>query len=568
MILQGVAVSPGVASGPAQVLDGRLSLHEAALVVSTQPPSQELERFHAARGRALAQLVSVRRHLASRGRSDDAAMFSTHAALLRDRTLLEPIEQRIQAGGCSAEAAVANAAFALERQFLASASSLLQERVADILDIGQRLVRCLRGLPELELADHGVVVAPSLSPSELVRAAHQGAIAVAVESCGRKSHTAILARGFGLPLVAGLENLLESISHGALVIVDGETGRVLVEPTAEERRQVDDRRPAAAGPATALTANDATTVDGQRVTVLLNISDTSEAAAVAQLQADGVGLYRTEFLYIDRSSWPSWEESFQQYSAVSQAIGDRELNIRLADFGAEKCPAYADIPINRNPSLGIRGVRLLLSRDDILGPQVAAIARLALDRPLTVLLPMIDTLDTLLLVKERVGRHAGCRRVDELPFRLGMMVEVPSAALNIEDLLEHVDCISLGLNDLTQYVLAADRDDELVEPFHDPLQPAVLRLVHRVIDQAGQRGKPVTMCGELAGDPLLLRLLLGFGARRFSVSRSHFHQTVAWIRQQSLGDLQRLAAEALRLGTGRAVRERVAASAGQISRYP
>jgi phosphotransferase system enzyme I (PtsI) len=280
------------------------------------------------------------------------------------------------------------------------------------------------------------------------------------------------------------------------------------------------------------------TRDGVRITVLLNVSDPVEASAVGELSADGIGLYRTEFHYMGSAGWPSEDECYDTYRRIAIAVGDRELNIRLADFGAEKCPAYADIPVNRNPSLGIRGIRLLLSREDILRPQVKALERLAQQRPITVLLPMVDTLDTLSRATQKLCRICRCHGQAKLPFRLGLMVEIPSAALAIKQLMAHVDSVSIGLNDLTQYLLAADRDDELVEPYHDPLQPVVLEVVQRVIEAADAAEKPVTMCGELAGEPRLVRALLAHGARRFSVSRLNYCDTVELIQGETVAPPQ------------------------------
>ncbi len=297
------------------------------------------------------------------------------------------------------------------------------------------------------------------------------------------------------------------------------------------------------------------TKDGVPIAILLNISDPLEAQNASAAGLAGVGLFRTEFLYMDRASWPEEEDSFQSYRRVAAALGEGELNIRLADFGAEKCPAYADIPVNRNPSLGIRGVRLLLARPDILEPQVRALARLARIRPLTVLLPMIDTLDTLLQIRGELCRICGISEGGALPFRLGTMVEVPSAALLIEDIIGQIDSVSVGLNDLTQYLLAADRDDEFMESYHDPLQPVVLRLLHQLVQVADAHGKPVTVCGELAGDPKLTALMLALGVRRISVSRSHVGRIAAALANLSISEVASLGPAVLHCSTGREVRQ-------------
>jgi len=243
---------------------------------------------------------------------------------------------------------------------------------------------------------------------------------------------------------------------------------------------------------------------------------------------------------------------------VARRLGERELAIRLVDFGADKCPAYADIPLNRNPSLGLRGIRLLLQREDILQPQVRAIARLARERPVTLLLPMLDTLDTLDATIDRLCRIAGCATREQFPFRLGAMIEVPAAAFLVEEILPHVDSISIGLNDLTQYLLAADRDDEFVERYHDAMQPSVLRLLGRLVTAASAQGKPLTICGELAGDPKLTGLLLALGVRRLSVARSSYRGVVKAVRQASARSMAGMGEEVLKLGTAAAVRKYVA----------
>jgi len=399
-----------------------------------------------------------------------------------------------------------------------------------------------------------------------VRYAHQGVVAIVTETCGAKSHTAILARGLGIPMITGIEGAAVRIRDGAPVVIDAGAGVMIVDPGQAEDDAVAAIRAARNQPLQAgLKAVAKTTRDGVPVSILLNISDPIEAENAAAAGLAGVGLFRTEFLYMDRTSWPTEDESFRAYERVAHAVGDGELNIRLADFGAEKSPAYADIPVNRNPSLGVRGVRLLLSRPDILEPQVRALARLGKSRPVTVLLPMIDTIDTLLRIEGELDRICGVSAGSPRPFRLGTMIEVPSAALLIDDMIGRVDSVAVGLNDLTQYLLAADRDDEYVESYHDALQPVVLRLVHRLVEAAVNRGKPVTMCGELAGDPLLTPLMLALGVRRISVSRSHVNRLAAALSGLSLADVAPLGPAVLGCSTGREVRDVLKAHGLSIS---
>jgi phosphotransferase system enzyme I (PtsI) len=357
-------------------------------------------------------------------------------------------------------------------------------------------------------------------------------------------------------MVTAIDGAVNRIRDGAPALIDAAAGLVIVDPgPADEETARHVRESKTPTSLCGLTPVPKTTKDGVSIALLLNISDPLEAENASAAGLAGVGLFRTEFLYMDRSGWPTDEESFQAYDRVARALGAAELNIRLADFGAEKCPAYADIPMNRNPSLGLRGVRLLLGRPDILEPQVRALARLARTRPVTVLLPMVDTLDTLLRIRGELRRICGSSEGEALPFRLGTMVEVPSAALMLEDIVEQVDSVSVGLNDLTQYLLAADRDDEFMESYHDPLQPVVLRMLHRIVQTADAHGKPVTMCGELAGDPKLTALMLALGVRRISVSRSHASRIAAALTDLSISDVAPLGPAVLHCSTGQEVRE-------------
>lgn len=534
MIASGICVSPGCAGGSAWVVDAETPLAAVADLPASLPASDELERWRAASSRAIAQLDRVQRQLVVRGDSHEAMIFAAHASMLTDAALTDQIEAQITGSGLSAEAAIARGVLSVHQRFLASHVSMIRDKASDLLDIGQRLLRCLSIANDVESASGAVVIANAVTPSDLIRFVRQGVAAVVTETCGLKSHTAILARGLGVPFITGITL---AVPNGADLLLDAANGVIVFDPTAQEQAQADEIRQQIKQQATATAAAHAEPItrDGVRIAVLLNISDPIEVPAVRELDADGVGLYRTEFHYLARNAWPTEDESYETYREVAAAMDGRELNIRLADFGAEKSPAYADIPVNRNPSLGIRGMRLLLGRNDILRPQVRALARVAQDHPITVLLPMIDTATTLAAATKKICDICQCGDRKALPFRLGMMVEVPAAAIALDDLIEHVDSLSVGLNDLTQYLLAADRDDELVERYHDPLQPAVVRLLKQVVATANSAGKPITMCGELAGHPELVRVLLANGARRFSVSRLHFADAIELIRRETTG---------------------------------
>lgn len=558
MILQGKKISDGVAAGKSHLI-GLPTLLAAALKILPQGnPDSEVERLNAAVALAEMQLVRLRRQLQGKIPQQDVGIFGAHSGMLRDGKFLAKIEEEIRRHGRSAESAVARVVKELFAGLMGSGLPLAQDKSYDILDIGRRLVRCLSpsGAVDEELGEHRIIVATSLTPSELVRYVRMGAKGFITETCGVKSHTAILARGFGLPLVTGITEAQDRIPQDASVIIDGERSLVFLNPTPEEQPQVDSLLQQIRGEEeTPVDALEPRTQDGEQITLLMNISAPAEAFAVSRFKAAGIGLFRTEFLYIDRDGWLTSDESLAIYKDVADRLGSLELNVRLVDFGAEKSPAYADIPVNRNPSLGLRGIRLLLQREDIMKPQVVALEKLARERPITVHIPMLDTLDTWDSAVEKLCRFSGCRKRAELPFKLGAMIEVPSAALMIDQLAPEVDAFSIGLNDLTQYLLAADRDDEVVGSFHDAMQPAVLRLVRQLVESAATFERPLTVCGELAGDPQLTGLMLGLGIRRFSVSRSNYRDVVRLLNRLSIARCRDIAQEILQMRTGAQIRE-------------
>jgi phosphoenolpyruvate-protein phosphotransferase len=557
----GRTISTGLSRGAAHVIDAKAILSAAQFVPAEGAPDHEVARLHAAIGRACVELDRLQRSLHGRVPAGDVAIFESHAALMRDSKFVSRIEKQIRDKNLSADAAVSRVVNDLYGDFVSHQVTLLQDKAADILDIGRRLVHCLAESPrsELEVGAAAVIVAAAVTPSEIIRFAHQGVAAIVTENCGAKSHTAILARGLGIPLVTGIPNIVELVPPQSEIIVDAGTGRVFVSPTEAERVAIDSlfRQRETPGLSPEAPPHVPVTSDGVTIKLLLNISDPVEAEPVPFLGASGIGLFRTEFLYMDRPWWPSPETSYHIYRQVADAIGDAELNIRLVDFGAEKCPAYADIPVSRNPSLGLRGIRLLLQNQEIVRDQVEALSRLARERPITVLLPMIDTLDTLDASINLLCDCCGVTSRRDLTFKLGTMIEVPSAALMVEELLERVDSLAIGLNDLTQYLLAADRDDETVEKYHDAMQPSVLRLIHRIVVAARTAGKPVSVCGELAGDARLTGLFLALGLRRLSVSRSSYNAVVNAVRHLSVRAMDGRSDELLKLSTSAAVRKYV-----------
>ncbi len=557
MILRGRGISPGAFEGRAHVLDVGSWMVAASGIAATRTPAGEVERLRAALARADKQLGRVKQELRGRIQRTDAEIFTAHLSMMRDPVLMRRIEVSIEHEGLSAEAAVANAATALHEEFESSPTDMVRDKAPDVLDICHRLLLCLDPAVESEsiAGEPTVLVASTLTPSELVRFAHRGPCAALTGTCGDRSHTAILARSLGVPLIAGIRGMRGIVKENSRVLLDAGRGLALVDPTPDLQAEVRriqkaiiriERQPDA--------PRQPITLDGVHVRLALNISGPTEAELVPRLGATGVGLFRTEFLYMSRSDWPDESECLAAYEATAAAMGDGELHVRLADFGADKRPEYADFPTSRNPSLGVRGVRLLLERTDILGPQVRALAAFAKRRPVSVLVPMLDTVDTLRRLRKTIARLCSVRE-EALPFQLGAMIEVPAAALSIEEILSEVELAAIGLNDLTQYLMAADREDEAVQQYHDGLQPAVLRLVRSVVVAGEAAAKPVSVCGELAGNPALTAALLAVGIRRFSVSRPDYGLVANLIEGLAISKLDARREDLLRAATGSEVRQ-------------
>lgn len=557
MILYGRCISPGAFEGTALVLDSNTWIESAAAGATRRTPEAEVERLRSAEARAASQLDQMGQQLVRHGHHADAEIFTVHAIMIRDPIFLQRIESAIRGEGDSAETAIAEATAEMHAEFDSSPIEMVRDKAPDILDIGRRLLRCLGAGEEGRATplDHPVLVAATLTPSDLVRFAQLGPCGALTETCGEKSHTAILARSLGVPLLTGLGRVVGQVKPAARVLMDADAGIALIDPAKEERTEETRIRFALARiEQEPFRARQPSTQDGVPIHLSLNISGARDAEFVSQLGAAGVGLFRTEFLYMARDSWPTEADCLADYEETAAATGAGELYIRLADFGADKSPDYAIFPSSRNPSLGVRGVRLLLDREDILGPQVRALAALSARRPVVMLVPMLDSVDTLHELLSQLERLCGLER-SAFPFRIGAMVEVPAAALCIDRILEETDLAAIGLNDLTQYLLAADREDESVQRFHDALQPAVLQLIRRVVVAGAARGKPVSVCGELAGDPALTSALLALGVHRFSVSRPDYARVADRIEGLSLSALAGCREALLEAPTSRAVRK-------------
>lgn len=573
-VLPGVAASPGVAIGPAFILPRPARQAEAdrpAGAVGTeetpplplQPAADEQGRWHEARTqveRAYQQLSERAREVAG---DEEAAIFEAQGLMATDPELEQSVAQAIGAGHAAEEAT----RLAIEEYATALASlgdEYLRQRADDMREIGQALVRALRGEDPVPLAKlpHGAIVcSPELSAGTLLLLDRTRLAGLALGSGGGTSHVAILARTFGIPSVVGLGNaLLDTLQDGALVAVDGTRGVVTIAPAdatlaalERERDAYVTERASLAG----LVGQPATTLDGFHVDIWANIGGPVDVGPALEAGAEGVGLFRTEFLITGRETLPDEDEQYRIYRHVLEQMGQqRPVVFRTFDIGGDKPVPALGLAAEANPFLGYRAVRIGLDRPDLLTTQMRAILRAAEGGfQAWIMLPMVATLDE--VVRARVLFDVARRGLEHVTAPLGIMVEIPSAALNAAVLARAVDFFSIGTNDLVQYTLAVDRLNERVAALYQPFDPAVLRLIHTTAQAAATAGIPCGVCGEMAGDPRATALLLGLGVTELSMSAGAIGYVKREVRAMSLQSAQALAREALECATAADVLARV-----------
>ena len=549
-VLKGVPASAGLAVGPAHHLHG-----------ATGPPpdrapgsaGHERDRLEQAIAAARSAIERDRETVATRAGKAEAAIFDAHLALLDDEAMLDPAHEAIDQGA-TAERAWHDAAQQVAGRYRALEEPLLQERATDVLDVGRRVVDALTGGSQESAA--GIVIAAELTPADAAALDPALVTGIATAHGTATAHAAILARALGLPAVVGLGDGVLGVTDGTTVLIDGEAGTLQVNPSqevqrdaAERRERADQRRATARERARETGA----TADGTRIEVFANLGNVGEAGKAVELGAEGVGLLRTEFLFLDRAELPDEEEQAATLREIAEALDGRPLVVRTLDAGADKPLPALPMPPEANPFLGVRGIRLGLARRDVLATQLRAILRVAADHPLKVMLPMVATLDEIEAARAELDRARADTGIDqELEF--GIMVEIPAAALTATRLAKHVDFFSLGTNDLTQYTMAAERGDERLAPLLTGPQPAVLKLVKATVEAATVHGRWVGVCGELAGDPAAAVLFAGLGVTELSMAPALVPDVKAALRGVELEQARAAADAALEVDTAAAAR--------------
>lgn len=525
-IKKGIGVSPGVVICQAVVLDAE-EYRIPERHVSAEQTGSEIDRFETALAGSREEVAELRDSTAERLGKETAAIFDFHLALLSDEPLLKKIRGIIEADNVTAEFAVAKVLRDYAREFL-QMPEYLAERVKDVYDIEKRILRRLIGQSREglgNLTEDVVVLAHDLTPSQTASMDRNHIMGLATDAGGRTSHTAIVARALGIPAVVGLNDITVSVDAGDMVIIDGNRGVVIVEPdeaTIEEHRQYLLRQVEFTRELDRLRDMPAVTMDGHEITLLGNIEFPSEADNVLAKGGLGIGLYRTEFLYLEKETEPTEEDHYRAYCKVIEIMEGRPVCIRTLDLGADKYTQAHSLIQERNPFLGLRSIRFCFQHLHIFKTQLRAILRASMKGDVSIMFPLITTVMELRQAKMILRdvmedlEEEGIEIRSDVP--VGMMMEVPSAALQANQFAREVDFFSIGTNDLIQYTLAVDRTNERVAPLFSAAHPAVLRLIKDII-RAGQRHDVgVTLCGEMGSDPEYILLLLGLGLRTLSVA--------------------------------------------------
>jgi len=557
--IPGLPASEGIAIGPLVRIEPLAPSGEARTAAD---PGEERRRLEQALEEARRQTRRLGDWARREAGEDAAGIFDAQAAFLEDPALLEEASRLIERERLTAETAWDRVWREAWRRLGAVSDEYLRARAQDVADAGRRVLGALTGAARIPAPERpSILAAAELAPSQVNELDRERVLGVCLESSSAAAHSVILARALGIPLVAGVGPALAAVPDGTTVAIDGERGAVWIAPDEATVRELEERRKrwlAVRRAAQAGRLEPARTRDGRRIRVVANVNSVEGASEAVACGAEGVGVLRTEFLFLDRSRPPDEEEQVAVYKAVAEALDGRPLVIRTLDVGADKPLPYVAASAEANPFLGRRGIRLTLAERDLFRTQLRAIARVAARYPVEVLLPMVACLEEVREAKEEiaaVGREQGVR------LKVGVMIEVPSAVALAPELAREADFFSIGTNDLVQYVMAADRTNPHVAALADALHPAVLRLVRDAVRAAHEAGISVALCGELASDPPAAALLVGLGIDEFSVSAPLIARIKQAISAVSAAEAEALARRALELDSAAAVRALLAETA-------
>lgn len=557
-MISGIPASPGIVFGKALVLKEEKIVLDTQKIKDSQIEN-EIARFYAGRDAAVEQLTSIKDRAYQSLGEEKAAIFEGHLMILEDEELEEEIIDYLRSNYVNA-AVAANVVIDQQVAMLSEIDDeYLKERAGDIRDIGNRLIKNILGMHIVDLGEineEAILVAYDLTPSETAQLNLDKVLGFVTDIGGRTSHTSIMARSLELPAIVGTNNVTEKVKTGDFLILDALNNAVYVNPSQQEIQRLktlQDKLAEEKAELAKLKDLPALTLDGHQVDVVANIGTIRDVEGAERNGAEGVGLYRTEFLFMDRDQLPSEEEQFIAYKEVVEAMNGNLVVLRTMDIGGDKELPYLNLPKEMNPFLGWRAIRIALDRREILNAQLRAVLRASAYGRLAVMFPMIISVEEIRELRSVIEelkvelRNEG-KAFDE-DIQVGVMVETPSAAVNAKFLAKEVDFFSIGTNDLTQYTLAVDRGNELISHLYNPMSPSVLNLIKQVIDASHAEGKWTGMCGELAGDERATILLLGMGLDEFSMSAISVPRIKKLIRNVNYQDAKLLAEKALQQPT-------------------
>ncbi|MBU5100655.1 phosphoenolpyruvate--protein phosphotransferase [Staphylococcus aureus] len=564
-LIKGIAASDGVAIAKAYLLvEPDLTFDKNEKVTDVEG---EVAKFNSAIEASKVELTKIRNNAEVQLGADKAAIFDAHLLVLDDPELIQPIQDKIKNENANAATALTDVTTQFVTIFESMDNEYMKERAADIRDVSKRVLSHILGveLPNPSMIDESVVIVRNdLTPSDTAQLNKEFVQGFATNIGGRTSHSAIMSRSLEIPAIVGTKSITQEVKQGDMIIVDGLNGDVIVNPTEDELIAYQDKREryfADKKELQKLRDADTVTVDGVHAELAANIGTPNDLPGVIENGAQGIGLYRTEFLYMGRDQMPTEEEQFEAYKEVLEAMDGKRVVVRTLDIGGDKELSYLNLPEEMNPFLGYRAIRLCLAQQDIFRPQLRALLRASVYGKLNIMFPMVATINefreakAILLEEKENLKNEGHDISDDI--ELGIMVEIPATAALADVFAKEVDFFSIGTNDLIQYTLAADRMSERVSYLYQPYNPSILRLVKQVIEASHKEGKWTGMCGEMAGDETAIPLLLGLGLDEFSMSATSILKARRQINGLSKNEMTELANRAVDCATQEEVIELV-----------
>ncbi|MGV3243659.1 phosphoenolpyruvate--protein phosphotransferase [Staphylococcus sp. 11261D007BR] len=555
-IIKGIAASDGVAIAKAYLLvEPDLSYEKE----TTDNPDAEVKKFNEAIQQSKIELTKIRNNAETQLGPDKAAIFDAHLLVLDDPELIQPIESKITEDQASAPHALTEITQNFITIFESMDNEYMKERAADIRDVSKRVLAHLLDveLPNPSIVDESVIIVGNdLTPSDTAQLNKQYVQGFVTNIGGRTSHSAIMSRSLEIPAVVGTKKITDAVQQGDMLIVDGLTGDVIINPSEDEVRAYQHKRETFFEDREALKQlrdEPSKTKDGKTVELAANIGTPEDLTGVKDNGAEGIGLYRTEFLYMGRDSMPTEDEQFEAYKKVLESMDGKRVVVRTLDIGGDKSLPYLNLPEEMNPFLGYRAIRLCLDQPDIFRPQLRALLRASAYGKLNIMFPMVATVQEFrdakaLLMEEKTKLQNEGVDVSE-DIELGIMVEIPATAALADIFAKEVDFFSIGTNDLIQYTMAADRMSERVSYLYQPYNPSILRLIKQVIEASHKEGKWTGMCGEMAGDETAIPLLLGLGLDEFSMSATSVLKARRLLKGLSSTEMTQLAEKAIQCAT-------------------